>query len=45
MKIMEDEYARKNKWAKYYKQEKIRGRERQICLKEYRMTWSQKKKI
>ena len=30
MKIMEDEYARKNKWAKYYKREKIRGRGRQI---------------
>ena len=45
MKIMEDEYVRKNREAKYYERKKIWGRERQICLKEYRMTWSQKKKI
>jgi len=30
MKILEDEYVRKNKKAKYYKREKIPGRERQI---------------
>ena len=37
VKIMEDEYVRrKNKKAKYYKREKIRGRERQIFGGEYR---------
>jgi hypothetical protein len=33
---MEDEYVRKNKKAKYYKREKIRGRERQKFRGEYR---------
>ena len=28
VKIMKDEYVRKNKKAKYHKREKIRGRER-----------------
>ena len=36
MKIMEDEYVRKNKKAKHYKREKIRGRERRKFRGEYR---------
>ena len=36
MKIMENECVRKNKKAKYYKREKIRGRELQIFRGVYR---------
>ena len=42
MKIMEDEYVRKNREAKYYERKKLWGRERQIFRGEYRKNYSRK---